>query len=311
MSNLVLIFVCLICGYLCKKTGRFPLATSQALNSFIVFISLPSLVLIQITKLFETTQFEWSLLKPISMPWIVFLLSWLIFSQLGKWKGWSEARTGALILIAGLGNTSFVGLPLLEATLGAESMPWGILLDQLGSFLALSTLGLFVASRHGRSRDGVERTPIKQMLSLPPFMALMIALILGTQKISFTGFSFDVLNRLSLTLVPLALFAVGFQLKLGLSSLKRYAKPLVLGLVFKLIVCPAIFFFYYSFTNTPLDLVTRVIILEAAMATMITSAVIVSEFSLDEELAHLMVGVSILISLVSVPAWNWMIQNFY
>ncbi len=306
MSNLVLIFLCLICGYLFRRTGRLLPATSQALNGFIIFMSLPALVLIQITNLFKTLEFQWDYFLPISMPWIVFLFSWFIFSQLGKRRGWSRARTGSLILISGLGNTSFVGIPLLEAVVGPEAVAWGVLIDQLGSFLVLSTLGLFVASVYGKSR-GAARSPLKQTITFPPFIALVTALILGVNRISFEGVTAEILQRIALTLVPLALFSVGFQLQLNFSTLKRYLRPLGLSLGYKMIFCPLFFIGLILLFKIEVNLVTRVMILESAMATMITSAVIVSEFSLDEELANLMVGVSILISLATIPLWDKLI----
>ena len=122
MSNLVLIFISLICGILCKRTGRLPEQTSQSLNSFVIFMSLPSLVLLKITELLSRIELQWDYLFPISMPWIIFLLSWLFFSWLGMKRGWSRARTGTLILISGLGNTSFVGIPLLEVIIGKEAI---------------------------------------------------------------------------------------------------------------------------------------------------------------------------------------------
>jgi malate permease and related proteins len=307
MSNLVLIFVSLICGFTCKRTGRLPSHTSQSLNSFIIFMSLPALVLLQITNLFKTLEFQWSYLLPISMPWIIFILSWLFFSMLGQLRNWTRARTGTLILVSGLGNTSFVGIPLLEGIIGKEAVAWGVLIDQLGSFLVLSTLGLYVASTFGIAK-GVRRTPLKQTLTFPPFIALVIALILGLNRFVFEGVSADILHRISQTLVPLALFAVGFQLRLNLETLKRYFRPLSLSLTYKLVFCPLLFVVLVLIFQIQMDLVTRVMILEAAMATMITSAVIVSEFSMDEELANLMVGVSILFSLASVPLWDKLIN---
>lgn len=306
MSNLVLIFVCLICGYSFRRTERLPTSTATALNSFIIFMSLPALVLLQITNLFKTLELQWSHVLPISMPWIVFGLSWLFFSKLGERRGWTRARTGALILVAGLGNTSFVGIPLLEGIVGPEAVAWGVLIDQLGSFLVLSTLGLLVATLYGKSK-GAPRTPLKQTLSFPPFIALVTALILGANRIAFSGVSAQILERISLTLVPLALFSVGFQLRLNLATLKRYFRPLSLALLFKMLLCPLLFLGLVLLLKIEMNLITRVMILESAMPTMITSAVVVSEFSLDEELANLMVGVSILLSLATVPLWDKLI----
>jgi predicted permease len=47
-----------------------------------------------------------------------------------------------LILTAGLGNTSFLGFPIIEALYGQEGMKTAILVDQPGTFVVLSTLEL-------------------------------------------------------------------------------------------------------------------------------------------------------------------------
>tara|TARA_R110000868_G_scaffold129349_6_gene338049 strand:+ start:8285 stop:8998 length:714 start_codon:yes stop_codon:yes gene_type:complete len=232
-------------------------------------------------------------------------MSWLLFTYLGKVRHWSRARTGALILTAGLGNTSFVGLPLLEALHGSKALPWGLLIDQLGSFLTLSTVGILIASRYGNPKDGKRRSTTSQIIRFPPFIALVVATILGVLGIEHTETSRDLFSRLGGTLVPIALVAVGFQLKLSRSIIARYWKPLGFGMLFKLFLAPLLLLGLYCFASGELSFVTRITILEAAMATMITSAVVASDFGLDEELANLMVGVSIPLSLVTVPLWDY------
>ncbi len=304
MSNLVLIFVCLVLGALLKRTGRFPHNTHTALNAFVIFVSFPATVLLQITALFSKTPVSWSLLLPASMGWLLFAGSWALMGWIGKRRKWSEARTGALILTAGLGNTSFVGFPLLEALLGNEAVPWGVLVDQLGSFFVLSTLGIVVASRYGHPRDGKARSIPRQVFTFPPFLALLAACGLSAFGFVFSGVSEVIMARMASTLVPLALVAVGFQLNLSPSTLRRYARPLSVGLCYKLFLAPAVLLVFYVFILGQNDFVTRVTLLEAAMATMITSAVVAADFSLDEELANLMVGVSVPLSLFTVFVWN-------
>lgn len=303
MSNFVLIFVCLLIGTGIKKTGRLPNSTAASLNGFIIFVSLPATVLLQIPSLFQHTSLRPNMLLPIAMPWLTFLGAWLIFGQLGKFRQWSNPRKGALILTAGLGNTSFVGLPLLEALYGESALRWGVLIDQLGSFLTLSTLGLLVASQcgHPRHGHGEKKSTAKQILTFPPFIALVIAFIVTIFDWRYSSVISNVLSKLSSTLVPIALIAVGFQLKLSFAILKRYWRPLSMGLSYKLILAPAVFFLLFHGDES---LMAKVTVLEASMATMITSAVVASDFGLDEELANLMVGVSIPISLITVPLWN-------
>lgn len=305
MSNLVLIFVCLVLGIFIKRTGRFPPTTPQSLNSFIIFISLPSLILTQVPKLFASASLSWSLAVPVSMAWLLFGGAWLLMRSLGKRRGWSPARTGALIMTAGLGNTSFIGFPMLEAMLGPTALPWAVLVDQLGSFLVLATLGILVASAHGRPRDGIQRSALKQVFTFPPFLALLTAAGLSLLGIAIPPLAENVLGRLAGTLVPLALVGVGFQLRVSPAILRRYGKPLALGLCYKLVVAPLVLALLYIEVLGQSDFVVRVTVLEAAMATMITAAVVAGEFSLDEELANLMVGVGIPLSLATVPLWNY------
>lgn len=293
-------------GIFCKRLRNFPASSAQTLNSFIIFISLPSLVLSLLPKLLMTMDFHGNWWMPVSMAWITFVLSFLLFSFLGKKLGWSHSKTGALILTAGLGNTSFVGFPILESLIGHQAIPIGILVDQPGSFLVLSTLGIVTAAFFSGSKVSVSII-LKRVLAFPPFLALLASIawvsigLLGHESINPS------LEKLASTLVPLALFSVGFQLKFDLKILKKRWKPLFIGLVFKLVIIPLFFIFIFVHLLGGDDLVTRVTILEAGMATMITSAIVATEFNLDSELANLMVGISIPLSLITVPIWNYIL----
>src|SRR3546814_3232858 len=66
--------------------------------------------------------------------------------MLGRRLQWSRSRIGALTLVAGLGNTSFVGYPLIEALRGQEGLAYAVIADQGGCFIALAVGGVIVAS---------------------------------------------------------------------------------------------------------------------------------------------------------------------
>lgn len=304
MSNFLVIFSCMIAGIICKNIRNFPANSAQALNSFIIHLSFPALVLSQLPPLIATMNFNEQLLLPISLAWIGFVLSFIFFTFIGKKLKWSPAKTGALILTAGLGNTSFVGFPILEAIIGPQAIPIGILVDQPGSFLVVSTLGIFVAALFSGAKPSLSFIA-KRVLTFPPFIALILSIVW-----TLSGYrGADILNpafvKIASTLVPLALFSVGFQLRFDLKVLKKRWIPLALGLSFKLLLTPLIFSFLYIKILNGSDLMTQVIVLEAAMASMITSAVVATEFHLDSEIANLMVGIGIPLSLITVPLWNY------
>ncbi|MGZ3788953.1 MAG: AEC family transporter [Bacteriovorax sp.] len=304
MTNFIVIFICLLAGLFCKRLRNFPSNSALALNSFIIYLSLPSLVLSQVPKLLVTMDFHGMWWLPVSMAWITFVLSFVFFMFLGKKLNWSNAKMGALILTAGLGNTSFVGFPILEALIGHQAIPIGILADQPGSFLVLSTLGIVIAAMF----SGAKVTPVfiaKRVFTFPPFIALVLSVLWAAGGLRGHDLFSASFEKIASTLVPLALFSVGFQLKVNLKILKKRWVPLLAGLTFKLFFVPAVFAYFSIKILGGSDLSTQVTVLEAAMATMITSAVVATEFNLDSEIANLMVGIGIPLSLITVPLWNY------
>ncbi len=305
-ANLLLIFVCLGLGPLLKRTGRFPATTSQILNQFVLWVAYPALVFIQIPDLLRQITWTWALAIPVSMGWIQFALALIVFHYGAKFFPWNRAVGGALVLTAGFGNTSFVGFPLLEALLGPEAVRVGILIDQPGSFLAISTVGIFFAtafSPRGGKKIHPGRLAIK-VLCFPPFASLLIAILFALAGGHLSGGVRNMLEKLSALLVPLALLAVGFQLRLSPALFKRQWRPLAAGLLFKLVLIPAFFWFLYVGVFGSHTFLTKVTLLESAMAPMITSAIIAEELGFDADTSSLMLGVGIPLSLLTVWLWS-------
>src|SRR4051812_1997443 len=141
MNQLIILAVCLFAGIALRYGNRLPKDAPITLNGFIFHISLPTLIILQ----FHEIQFSSASFYPVSMAWLLFVISFVIFFVAGKIFQWDKTTVGALILTAGLGNTSFVGFPMVEAFYGKEALKTAVLTDQLGTFLVLSTLGIGTA----------------------------------------------------------------------------------------------------------------------------------------------------------------------
>jgi malate permease and related proteins len=295
MSNIILLAICLLAGIGLKRTGRFPATTPAALNGFIIHISLPALTVLHIHAL----SIDSSLLLTAGMAWLLFGCSWLIFGGAGKLFKLDRETTGALILVAGLGNTSFVGLPMIEAYYGKEFLGIGIIADQLGSFMVLSTLGILAATIYS-SGNVTPRQMIRKILLFPPFQALILALLL--RPVAFPEWSVQILQKLGSTLTPLALVSVGFQLHFG--GIRQELRPLTAGLSYKLILGPAFIFLLYSSIIGATGTVVQVTIFEAAMAPMITAGIIAIDHNLRPQLVGMLVGIGIPLSFITLHVWH-------
>ncbi|MBM3617623.1 MAG: AEC family transporter [Alphaproteobacteria bacterium] len=301
MAKLLLIFFCIALGMAFRRFKIMPENAAATLNRFVIWVSLPALVLYYIHRIDLSTTDAHSLFAPVLMPWMLFFGAWGFLALIGKWRGWDRRTIGALVLTCGLGNTAFVGFAMIDALYGAEGLQTAVLIDQLGSFLALSTLGIMVAIFYaGQTLSwGVI---VRKVLTFPPFAALFLAFAL--MPVEFPQELNDILLILSGTLVPLTMLSVGLQLNVSLAALQRHKSHLFFGLGYKLALAPAVFYLLYGLFMSPDDVVFRVIVLEAAMAPMVTAGILAAEYDLRGELAALIVGIGITLSLATVPLMN-------
>ncbi len=298
MNTLILIAACFALGIVVKRFLNTPENLPQALNWWVLNVALPGLVLSLIPRLHFDPQL-WFL--PAAM-WFVFLGAWGISALLGRWLGWGRSRIGALVLVAGLGNTAFTGYALIEALRGQEGLTLAVVADQLGCFLALAIGGIAVAATYSgnSSRPG---TVVRRILTFPPFQSLLVALI----ALGFGGWPAAlaaVFDRVGATLTPLALFSVGMQFTLQLTRSELGAVAIALGWkVFAAPVCVLLFGWALGIHG----LVLAVAVLQAGMAPMISTAILAQQYGLDPKVVNASLGVGILISLVTVPTLNWMV----
>jgi predicted permease len=201
-----------------------------------------------------------------------------------------------------LGNPSFFGLPMVEAFYGQAGIPVAIVADQLGSFFALSVLGITVAGIYSSGRPTAAEI-VKRIALFPPFISLAVALLLI--PIEYAEWFTVLLKRLGDTLAPLALLSVGMQLRLG--HIAEYKRNLALGLGFKLILAPLAIYLLYVQLLGAHGLSIQVTIFEAAMPSMITAAIVANQHDLDPPLANLMVAVGIIISFFTLSAWWYLL----
>ena len=297
MSNLILLFVCLIIGIVLKKSKIIPENFHTSLNAFVINISLSAFSLYYISKI----ELNSSVIYPVLVVWIGIFAAILFFAGLGKIFGWKSSLIGALIMCAGFGNTSFVGIPLIQAMYGEEGLKTVMLVDQPG-FVALSTVGILVANFYSGSKDSLLKH-LSKILKFPPFIAFVVALLLNVFSIEIPKDFDEVLMKLGATTVPLALVSVGSQMQWKKIE-KKEGFHLFIGLLFKLVLLPLLILVIYKYIFHQSGDVIDICILEAAMAPMITAAIIASAHDLEPKFCNLMVAVGIPVSLITVGIWH-------
>ena len=297
MSNLSLVFICLLLGLAFQRIKRFPQDAAVSLNAYVIYVALPALVLDAIPKLVLDRR----ALMLVVAAWLVMIFSALLVFSLSKWRRWSRSVTGALMLVVTLGNTGFVGIPLIEAHLGSGAIPYAVLYDQFGTFLALNTFGIAVAGYYSE-QEGPKTSLWKNILSFPAFIALLLAFVM--RFVGYPHWLAEVLPRIASTLVPVVMVAVGLQWRLRLE--RKHVGPVLLAIALILFIEPAFAWALVTLVGAN-GLAAHVVVLEAAMPAMISASVLAVAHQLEPRLASAIVGYSLMLSLLTVWLWRLLI----
>lgn len=290
MENFTLIFTALFIGYIINRKNIFPKDAAIVLNQFIIYISLPAMIFLQIPRL--SVSFE--TIIPVVVSWIVMGLSALAILMFSRLFGFSRNITGSLMLVGVLTNSSFVGIPIVEAYFGSEALGYVLMYDQLGTFVFLATYGTFISVYY----TGEEKVDIKaiamKIFKFPPFISLLLSLFF--MSTTFHPVVISTLDSLASMIVPLALVAVGLQLQFKLP--KNELKPFGVALSVQLVAAPLIaFFICYVFSWSTVS--GFVSIMEAGMGPMITAGAVASMSGLAPRLSSAIVGYGTILSFFS------------
>lgn len=293
MEQFIFIIVLLLIGILLQKTDA-PVDFSKSLNFFVIYVSLPATVLIQVPKI----VLNGSALSTIMIPWL--LLPIMFYLVILMTKNYAPDVRAALLLVIPLGNTSFVGIPIIKTLVGADAIGYVLMYDQFGTFLILALYGSAVISYYEIGKVH-KRLILKKLFMFPPFFFLLFALSFGKMPLSLSPY----LEILASTLVPLALVSVGYSLRLrGEIDYSLLSKALVL----KLIIMPIIAFgVLFKLGVDPVAM--QVSVLESGMPSMITAGALAIAAGFAPALSAAMVGYGIMLCLVTLPLISYVMQS--
>lgn len=300
MSALLLLFTCLLLGVLVARFAKPPAGIVQGINWWVINVALPALVLALVPKL----KLDAQLWFPVAAMWVVFFGAWLVFASLGKLLGWSRERIGALTVVCGLGNTSFMGYPMMQALHGKEGLALAVVADQLGCFPLLASAGVAVASIYA-GRTPQPAVIARRILTFPAFISLVVGAVVGALG-GWPMMLDGVFTPIGATLTPLALFSVGLQFKFHLGE--KQWPALLAGLGWKLVLAPLAVCMVGLAAGVH-GLTLTVGVLQAAMAPMISAAILADEYRLEPSLANTVLGAGIVLSLVTIPLGNLLLPG--
>jgi len=209
------------------------------------------------------------------------------------------AALGALLLAAAFPNATYMGLPVLEATLGSWARSVAVQYDLFACTPLLLSVGVMLAYHFGESGERVH--PLKNLLQVPPLWAALIGVALNLLAVPLPTMFGGMLDMLAAGVVPLMLFSLGLGLRWGSGWGARLNLVLPV-VVIQLLLTPLLVWGASDLVGLS-GAVRTAVVLEAAMPSMVLGIVLCDRYRLDSSLYAMAVTLSTALSIITLPAW--------
>lgn len=291
IENLILVLGFIILGTYMKRSGKFPENTSDVLNTLVIYISLPAIIFLSIANL----NIDLEMLIPVAIHWLMLGIHFLILFLLYKWLNFSKTIFGALVVVTTMGNTAFLGIPIVEGFFGTDAIPYAVLYDQLGSGIAFILMGAFVLPYFTGNDPKSLKGAARDLFTFPPFLALIGGFIF--KFVPMPWVIENILESLSNTLIPCAMLAVGFDMRYKFN--RTSLKPLAIGLWTKLLLIPLIILVLVRIVGLD-GLPAQISVIQSGMPPMITAGAIAINAGLEKDLSASLVGYGLIFSFLTL-----------
>lgn len=290
IDKIVTLLVLIAIGFFCKKIKLISNEGSLALRSIVFNITLPALVFISIRNASWTPEY----LKIPLIVWLSASFLGLIIYLFSRLLGFKKELIAILVLTGVMGNTTFLGYPMVRTLLNAESLPYGIVYDQ-SSLIFLLSLWIPFVSYIYLSSDGAFKKGNYSILNIliknPPLLAIIAAIIL--KGIFLPAFIIDTLNIVAQSTTLLVMLYVGTMLNLDIKK----EEILFIGFIilFKQICFPAVNYFFSSFLGITREIIPAILV-QSSMPVMVATIIYGGQIGLNVSLISKIVTISTILS---------------
>jgi predicted permease len=283
---------------------KLPYQVPLLLGKFLFWLGVP----ISIIGFMRRADLSGNLYLAPVVAWVAILLGWgcsRLWITLQK-TPWPRPTQGSFSLASMLGNTGYIGYPvvLLLPQLGLDVFGWALFYDALGTLLGSYGLGAVVASEFGNRPRLAERPQwlgwLLEVLRNPIILAFGAGLLL--KLVWLPAWADASLYAIAWGVVMLSLVLMGMRIQQITSWHHLQSAFVVIGI--KMLILPLVV--GLGLTALGVDGPPRLImILQAGMPCAFSNLVLAEAYELDRDLSVTCVGLSSIILVLTLPLWLW------
>ncbi len=212
----------------------------------------------------------------------------------------SDEHKGIFRFACSFSNAAYMGFPLIRALFGEEGILYASSYVTVFNILLWSVGYVFFA----------DKMPVKKLLknliTCPPIIAVIIGLIIYLFKIPVTDIIADPISAVGAMTTPISMIVTGVAMgEAGIVKLIKQ-KHLLYALFVRLILIPIVSLLVFYIFNINGVVATITLILEACPCAAITTMFSI-QYGRDQKYAAALVVISTICSIVTLPCYVYLI----
>ncbi len=307
-SKVVVVFLMIAVGYIAEKQHIFPEKTVDVLNTYVMKLALPSMIISSMT----TAELHGSAIRDtlhVLAGTIVFfvaalLVSWLFLRMIDYTP---KEDLGVLMTGITFTNTGFMGFPITKAIFGNYYLFLLVIQNIIFNFyMFILTPMLVHVGEPGSKRHG----SILKLLLQPTTIAAVIGLILFLLQTGLPPVLGEFFDRIGDSTIPVSMVVIGCQLaQQRIRDIFTNGK-LVAVSIFRMLGVPLLTFLAVNWL--PLTTPAKVILIFAAcFPTAVVVAVIAEDEGKNAGLLSSMIALTTAMSIATLPLAAFFLMHWY
>lgn len=300
LNKMFIFLVLMVIGYIMVRRGKIDRATARLMSSLTLNVFLIGSILNSVLN--TQAELSWAELGRVCLVvWVMQALGYLIAFPAAKLARVGKEKESSFELLMSMGNTIFVGMPIVDALFPGTNALFYVSLSCLPYNVLLFTYG---AWRLQNGREG-GRIRFRDILSIP-LLAALTALVLFIFKPPIPAAFRGLISTLAGATTPLSMLVIGASLgTVSLLDAFRSGK-LYLASFFRLLVIPLLTWLVLGLlTDDPVLLMTMVIIAGCPSAVVVT----MMSYQYGRDPVYTAEGTlqSTLLSMLTIPVLVWLL----
>lgn len=294
IESVISLFIVILVGIYASKKNIITERINKGLIDILIQIALPFMILSSFIYTYDNT-IKSNVIKTFYYSIIAYIIM-IIFSYLILLPIKNDKKT-ILHFANVFMNTGYVGFPILNSIYGTEGVVYGSIFNMF-FVIFLWTYGIILFK--GKLEKDEFKAELRKILLNPSILAVCIGMLIMIFDIQLSGAILSSIRSIGIITGPLSMIIIGVIL--SNTKIKKYLSDWTIyyGLTTKLIIIPAVMYLLSLLAKDTSKAVNTVIIMTAMPASAMT-AILAENFEKEKEYAAVVVSVTTLLSLITVP----------